>query len=528
MLNTTRGLKGMVTSPHHRASQAGLNILDAGGTAIEAAVATAAALAVVYPHMNSIGGDGFWLIAEPGETPLAIDASGRAAAGATAERYAGLSAIPWRGGLAANTVAGTVSGWKLALELNLKRGGGMALADILRDATGLAESGVVVTNGLADTIADKAAELAGLPGFDVVFRPGGVDPAAGSVLRQTALAETFRRLAGEGLDGFYRGGLAQDFVADLAEAGSPLTAADLANHNALPVQALTVRAGPARLFNLPPPTQGIASLLILALYDRLAARRLESVEHLHGLIEATKLAFVLRNDRVGDPDGSPFNPQALLDDSRALDRMAQTIDPGRAAPWPRPSSAGDTVWLGTADRRGQMVSLIQSTYFEFGSGLVLPRTGVTWQNRGCSFSLVARGPNPLRPGAKPFHTLNPAMAAFDDGRLMAYGTMGGEGQPQTQAMIFSRYGFYGQDLQAAVTAPRWLLGRTWGQDSVSLKLEDRFPRAVTDRLRSMGHAVEIVTPFTSLMGHAGAIVRHADGTLAGAADPRSDGAVCAR
>jgi gamma-glutamyltranspeptidase len=528
MLNTTRGLKGMVTSPHHRASQAGLNILDAGGTAIEAAVATAAALAVVYPHMNSIGGDGFWLIAEPGETPVGIDASGRAAAGATPELYAGLKSIPWRGGLAANTVAGTVSGWELALALNAKRGGGMALADILRDAISLAKGGVVVTNGLAETIADKAAELIDLPGFQAIFRPDGAGPAPGDVLRQKALGETLKRLADEGLDGFYRGGLAEDFAVDLADAGSPLTAHDLASHAASQVTPLTVRAGSARLFNLPPPTQGIASLLILALYDRLAAARLDSVEHLHGLIEATKLAFVLRNGGVGDPERSLFKPQALLDDVRALDRMAQEINPDRAAPWPQPSSAGDTVWLGVADRRGQMVSLIQSTYFEFGSGLVLPRTGVTWQNRGCSFSLGQTGPNVLRPGAKPFHTLNPAMAAFDDGRLMAYGTMGGEGQPQTQAAIFTRYGFYGQDLQAAVTAPRWLLGRTWGQDSVTLKLEDRFPRAVIDRLRSMGHAVEIVAPFTSLMGHAGAIVRHADGGLAGATDPRSDGAVCAR
>ena len=224
MLNTTRGLKGMVTSPHHRASQAGLNILDAGGTAIEAAVATAAALAVVYPHMNSIGGDGFWLIAEPDEAPVGIDASGRAAAGATPERYAGLKTIPWRGGLAANTVAGTVSGWRMALALNAQRGGGMALAEILREAINLAECGVVVTNGLAETIADKAVELAGLPGFDAVFRPDGIVPAAGDVLRQKALAETLRRLADEGLDSFYRGGLAEDFAADLAEAGSPLTA----------------------------------------------------------------------------------------------------------------------------------------------------------------------------------------------------------------------------------------------------------------------------------------------------------------
>ena len=171
-----------------------------------------------------------------------------------------------------------------------------------------------------------------------------------------------------------------------------------------------------------------------------------------------------------------------------------------------------------------MVSAIQSTYFEFGSGLVLPQTGITWQNRGSSFRLAEGGWNALRPGRKPFHTLNPALARFDDGRVMAYGTMGGEGQPQTQAAVFSRYAMFGQGLQAAVTAPRWLLGKTWGEDSVTLKLENRFAPALLDALREAGHNVETLGDFTSTMGHAGAIVRHASGMFEGATDPRSDGA----
>ncbi|MEE7548927.1 gamma-glutamyltransferase, partial [Xanthomonas sp. Kuri4-1] len=182
-------------------------------------------------------------------------------------------------------------------------------------------------------------------------------------------------------------------------------------------------------------------------------------------------------------------------------------------PWPQPSQAGDTTWFGALDARGQAVSCIQSTYFEFGSGLVLPRTGVTWQNRGCSFRLAADGWNALRPGRKPFHTLNPALAVFDDGRVLSYGTMGGEGQPQTQAAVFTRYARYGQPLQQAVTAPRWLLGRTWGEDSTSLKLEDRFDPAVVAALREAGHAVELLPAFTPVMGHAGALLREADGTL---------------
>jgi gamma-glutamyltranspeptidase/glutathione hydrolase len=222
-----------------------------------------------------------------------------------------------------------------------------------------------------------------------------------------------------------------------------------------------------------------------------------------------------------------MDPQALLDDGAALDAMAMRIDPARALPWPRLSAAGDTVWFGAVDGRGQTVSVIQSTYFEFGSGIVLPRTGITMQNRGSSFRLAADDWNALRPGRKPFHTLNPALARFDDGRVMSYGTMGGEGQPQTQAAIFTRYARLGVPLQQAISAPRWLLGRTWGEDSTTLKLEDRFDPALYEALRAAGHAVELVEPFTAMMGHAGALVRHPDGRIDGASDPRSDGAALA-
>jgi gamma-glutamyltranspeptidase/glutathione hydrolase len=204
--------------------------------------------------------------------------------------------------------------------------------------------------------------------------------------------------------------------------------------------------------------------------------------------------------------------------------LAQTIDPARALPWPAPPSDGDTVWFGAIDAQGRAVSAIQSVYFEFGSGVVLPETGITWQNRGASFRLAPGGWNALKPGRKPFHTLNPALARLNDGRTLAYGTMGGEGQPQTQAAIFSRYALFGMDLQDAITAPRWLLGRAWGEESTSLKLEDRFDPALVAALVAAGHHVEMQAPFTSLMGHAGALVRHPDGRLEAATDPRNDGA----
>jgi gamma-glutamyltranspeptidase/glutathione hydrolase len=236
---------------------------------------------------------------------------------------------------------------------------------------------------------------------------------------------------------------------------------------------------------------------------------------------------MVRDTHVGDPAWMTLDPQALLDDAATLDAMAAGIDLRRALPWPQPPSAGDTTWFAAIDARGRAVSAIQSLYFEFGSGVVLPRTGIVWQNRGASFRLAEDGWNALKPRRKPFHTLNPALARFDDGRVMAYGTMGGEGQPQTQAAVFTRYARFGMPLQEAVSAPRWLLGRAWGDPSAALKLEDRFDPALYAELRAAGHAVELVAPFETMMGHAGAIVRDPAGVLEGASDPRSDGGVAA-
>ncbi|MDG2533044.1 gamma-glutamyltransferase [Sphingomonas sp. HITSZ_GF] len=519
MLHSVRSLRGMVTAPHHLASQAGLKVLQDGGTAIEAAVAVAAALAVVYPHMTGIGGDGFWLIAEPDGSTRAIHGCGGAAAAADLSLYAGMDAVPTRGPLAANTVAGTISAWAEAL-----KGSTLPLGRLLRPAIHHAEGGVAVTRGGAEIVASKGAELRDLPG-DWAKTYDGM--GEGDILRQPALGATLRHLAEEGLDSFYGGALADDIARDLAALGSPVTGADLAAHRAETPQPLHVALDGITLYNSAPPTQGAASLLILALAERLGRFAPESFGHVHALIEATKQAFLYRDAEVGDPAYMARSPQALLDDAAALDAMAARVDRAKALPWPQPSQMGDTCWFATADGDGRMVSCIQSTYFEFGSGLVLPRTGITWQNRGSSFRLAERGWNALKPGRKPFHTLNPALARFADGRVIAYGTMGGEGQPQTQAAIFSRYAWGGVPLQEAVTRPRWLLGKTWGAESVTLKLEDRFEPALYDQLRAAGHDVELLAPFTSTMGHAGAIVRHPGGMLEGATDPRSDGQVTA-
>jgi gamma-glutamyltranspeptidase/glutathione hydrolase len=252
-------------------------------------------------------------------------------------------------------------------------------------------------------------------------------------------------------------------------------------------------------------------------------REAESFEFAHGIVEATKRAFRVRDRIVSDPVRVPQPPAQFLED-KFLDTEILKIDPREAAKWPAPYGEGDTIWMGAADSSGLAVSYIQSLYWEFGSGCVLPKTGVLMQNRGSSFSLDRKALNALAPGRLPFHTLNPALAVLKDGRVVAYGTMGGDGQPQSQAMIFARHVLHGQPLDKAIDAPRWLLGRTWGSTVTNLRMESRFDGNLIDRLMSAGHDVDVLSDaYSDTMGHAGAVVIHPTGALEGAHDPRADG-----
>lgn len=524
MLKSTYATNGMVVAPHHLAAEAGLNVLRDGGNAIEAMVAAAAAIAIVYPHMNSLGGDGFWIIAPPNEDPIAIDACGAAAQAASVDFYRskGHTAIPARGPHAALTAAGTISGWQAALEISTQRGGKLSLSRLLADAIGYARDGVAVTEGQRQNTADKRGEMDNSPGFSETYLIDGRVPEVGELFRQPRLAATLERLVEAGLDDFYRGDLATSMAADLAAMGSPVAREDLERHSATLKEPLSLKTSTGTLYNMTPPTQGLASLLILGAFDRLDCVDAEGFDFVHLLVEATKQAFAVRDIHVTDPAYMETDPTTFLHDP-VVASLAAAVDPSIAREWQRGSEKGDTVWLGAIDRDGMAVSFIQSIYWEFGSGAVLPESGITWQNRGASFSLEPSARNELVPGRKPFHTLNPALARLNDGRVLSYGTMGGEGQPQTQAAVFARHVMFGQSLQAAITAPRWLLGRTWGDDSSNLKIESRFSPEIIEALRAAGHDVVVVEPFTDLMGHAGALARGADGVIEGASDPRSDG-----
>jgi oxamate amidohydrolase len=520
--------RGIAVAPHREAAETAAHLLREGGNAIEAMVGAAAAIAVVYPHMTAIGGDAFWLIHEPGKEPIAIDACGGAATAATIDFYrsAGHASVPVRGPLAANTVAGTISGWEAALIMAKAWGGKLPLTAILEHAIHHARDGFPVTRSQANGTAQKMAELASQPGFTAQFLHNGAAPVAASHFTLPRLGETLAHLAKKGLADFYRGELADSIARDFAKIGGLISFDDLQRHEALYREPLSRPHSQGTLYNMTPPTQGVVSLLILAILDKLGLRTADplSADYLHLCVEATKQAFSIRDKYVTDPAYMTIHPQSLLDDD-IVAALAAKISRERAAPWGKSLQPADTVWMGVIDGEGRAVSFIQSIYHEFGSGIVLPESGINWQNRGASFSLDPNALLALRPRKKPFHTLNPALMLFNDGRVMPYGTMGGDGQPQTQAAVFTRIAAFGMSPQEAIDAPRWVLGRTWGTPSDSLKIERRFDEAVFSNLRARGHDVEWLQDWDESVGHAGALIRTRDGTLSGGYDKRSDGGV---
>jgi gamma-glutamyltranspeptidase/glutathione hydrolase len=526
---TIRYENGIAVAPHHEATRTALNILKEGGNAIEAMVGAAATIAAVYPHMTAIGGDAFWLIHQPRKVPVAIDACGAAAAKASIDWYKtqGLDAIPIRGPLAANTVAGTLSGWEAALAISTQEWGGkLPLPVILEDAIRHARGGIDVTQSQYRSTHQKAAELKSQPGFAETFMVDDAAPAAGSRFAMPRLANTLEYLSRSGLQDFYRGDIAQSLAKDLEAIGSPVSREDLKNHQALYREPLNRPHSLGTLYNMTPPTQGVVSLLILAILDRLGLPGLDPVgaDYVHLCVEATKQAFSIRDKHVTDPAYMSVHAQSLLDDD-VVAALAAKVRRDKAAPWGRNLKPADTVWMGVIDREGRAVSFIQSIYHEFGSGVVLKESGVNWQNRGASFSLNPDALLALKPGKKPFHTLNPAMALFSDGRVMPYGTMGGDGQPQTQCAVFTRIAQLGMTPQDAIDAPRWLLGRTWGTPSDSLKIERRFDENVFNELKARGHDIEWLADWDESVGHAGALIRSPNGQMIGGYDQRSDGSV---
>ncbi|WP_425495322.1 gamma-glutamyltransferase family protein [Pandoraea captiosa] len=516
-----RSTRGMVTSPHALASEAGLEVLRAGGNAIEAAIAIGAVLSVTYPHFTGLGGDAFMVISDRDGNVRTLSGIGQAAAQPPA--YAG--AIPVRGPGATLTTAATVAIWDKAYDISRKQWNGQqAWSSLFSRATEYAANGFPITPSQHFWQTFRAGDLPNWEGFSSVFMPNGRIPQVGERFHQPALARSLDSIATHGGREFYEGDLAARIAAGLKRVGSPLRASDLSRAQAREEAPLRVAYRDGELLGLRPPTQGVTTLEIMGILNRFDLKSMPegSPDYYHVLVEAVKLAFIDRNRYVADPDFVDVPVDRLLA-SANLDAHARSIRMDRAMPWPHVFKTGDTVYIGAADAQGNCVSMLQTVYFDWGSGVVLGDTGVLWHNRGASFSLDPSSANVLAGGKRPFHTLNPGMYLKQGRPQLLYGTQGADGQPQTLAAVLTRLIDYDMDPLAALRRPRFLLGKTFSDSRDSLKLEQDAGADVFSALAARGHEMSPLPPQSQLAGHPGAIRIGEHGQMSGAHDPRSDG-----
>jgi oxamate amidohydrolase len=493
-------MTGMAISPHPLATEAGRAVLEQGGNAVEAAIAVNAVLAVVCPHFCGLGGDAVWLVADADGEASGLLGIGQALAAARLE-----NAIPLRGPGSVLTTAAVVDLWDKALG---RFPGRFEFDALLAPAIALAEAGSPISASQVHWLDFRGDVTADWPGFDSVFRPNGRTPQVGERFVQPMLAASLRRLAEAGPQDFYNGTLARRILSELNTLGIPITADDLAATRTLQVEPLRLGYRGLTLLAPPPPTQGLTTLQIMGILSAFdfAGIAEESADHLHLVVEAVKQAFLDRGE-IADPDFVDVDVARLLAGSR-LRAKAGKIDK-TALPWPPTFQPADTVYFATVDAMGACVSALQSTYFDWGSGVIAGDTGILWQNRGAAFSTDPAHPNVLAPGKRPFYTLNPGMALRNGRPHLLYGTQGADGQPQTLAMLLTRLIDYGRSPAEALTAGRFLLGRTFSDSNDTLKLE--------------GRQVVNIAAFSPLAGQAGVISLGENGALLGSHDPRGEG-----
>ena len=537
-----RGTNGAVVAPHHLASAAGLDILRRGGSAVDAAIATNAVLAVVMPQSCGIGGDAFWLIWDAATSnQVALNGSGRAAAAADVARFRaeGHDRVPFRGPLSI-TVPGAVRSWGDAHA----RYGRLTRHAILGPAIELARDGFPAYDEYADAVesmAPIARQTPGGDGFGPVFRPHGRAWRPGERVRLPGLAETLEALAADGFDAFYDGDLGESQATALAGAGSPITVDDLRSHSSTWGESIEIDYRGVRVTTHPPNSSGVVALEILGILERFeppdprwfGAEGVADARWIHLGIEAAKLAMADRDAFVTDPEARDVPVAELLATGR-LDRLAAGIDAKRAA---RPVAAtnppgGDTIFLAVVDAAGNAVSLIESNWVGFGSAVVDPATGIHYHNRGSFFSLDPDHANVLAPRKRTLHTLLPGML-FRDGRTgpwIVVGSMGGDAQPQIHAQFVSSVVDGALDIGTAIAAPRWFVEpRAILAPPTDVNLESRHRPGIADALRDLGHELVPTGAFDSNLGHEHAIElvnggpASPDGSVVAAIDPRSEG-----
>jgi gamma-glutamyltranspeptidase len=526
----TLALRGMVTCPHSLASQAGVEVLRAGGSAIDAAIAASATLAVIYPHMTSLGGDAFWLIYDAhADSVRHLNGGGKAARTASIQWFTdrGLSEIPYRGAIAGTlTVPGAVASWCEAHRTY----GKLPLQRCLDAAIDYAEHGFPITERLASWIALTREDLQRSPEAAAIFLAAGPRPKPGAVLKNPDLARTLRALAAGGAAGFYEGEVADEFTAFASANGGFFDREDLRNHDAEWSAPLSGSYRDVTLFETPAPTQGFTVLQMLKLLEpfELSRRPFLGPDHVHLMIQAKQLAYHDRDRWLADPKFADVPIERLLSERYVAERR-KLIDLDRAIPWDRVPShgslTGDTIYIAAVDREGNAASLVQSLYWSFGSAVVAGRTGVVLQNRAAYFSLDPASPNRLEPGKIPLHTLIASLAFRDNKLWGVIGCMGADGQPQIHLQTYVSLIDYGRNIQEALEAPRFLSGRfALGEPRDTLHIEGRFPAETIHELARRGHPIDRWGDWNELAGHAqGILIAPEGGVRAGGADPRSDG-----
>ena len=502
-----------VSASQPLAAQAGLRMLYEGGNAIDSAIATAIALTVVEPVMNGIGGDMFALVWHAGQLH-GVNSSGRSPAAWTPEYFKGRDKMPSTGWDTV-TVPGQVAGWK-ALS---KRFGKLPFARLFAPAIGYAESGFMVSPQIARQWAAQVPVLIDQPGFREAFTRDGRAPHAGECWSFPEQAATLRAIAESEGESFYRGALAERIAHFASQTGGALRVADLAAHEAEWVTPIQQNFRGYTLHEIPPSGQGLAALIGLGILDRfdLEAMGRDSAAFYHVSVEAMKLAFADLHRHVADPASMQLSPAALLDTSYLAERAA-LIDMDRAAaPSAGMPKTGGTVYLASADAAGTMVSFIQSNYRGFGSGLVVPGTGISLHNRGEGFNLKPGHANCVAPNKKPMHTIIPGFITRGGAPVMAMGVMGGSMQAQGHVQMMARLAVFGQNPQAMSDAPRFRV-----EPGPLLNVEAHLPADVVDALRARGHRVEVAPRDSLEFGSAQLIYKAADGYIA-ASDSRRDG-----
>jgi len=514
------GRRGMVASAHSYATVAGLDVLRSGGTAADAAVAVNAVLGVTQPENCGVGGDIFCLYYEAATGRVHfLNGSGRSGSRASHDelRRRGMDRLPVTGPATVN-VPGCVRGWAMLLE----RFGTKPLAELLQPAIHCASRGFPTGSLLSQTIRENRAVHRDQD-WQRIFAPNGRSPEFGEVLTQSDLGRTLTDLAAEGPDLFYRGRVGQA-IARRMEAEGFLTSDDLASHTGEWGEPISTTYRGLTIYETPPPTQGLVALLGLNLLEglRLADHRPHSVEHLHMLVEISKLAYADRDRWIGDPAHAKVPVAGLLSKPYAARRRGD-FDPSKAQSYPFGDPRGDTTGFVVADERGNLVSVIQSLFNAFGSGVVAPGTGVVLQNRGRHFITDPAHPAALAPGKRPFHTLMACIATRDARPALGFATMGGNGQAMFHLQVLTNLFDYGMDIQEAIERPRFLIGAFLPGDSDDMTyIEARVPADVLAGLAAKGHRVTAAPELFWRCGHAqGIVVR--DGTLMGGADPRGDG-----